>query len=109
VDWGLTHSATDHLSSHIAVRTPWHGCAQRVTHGSHPTAIDQPHRRAKTSNGWSAVRLPVPIQGSLPSCFSVHKRPYKPERPPSLLFRSHLPLKKNARSAARHNPVYNTV
>jgi len=27
----------------------------------------------------------------------------------SMLFRSHSPLKKNARSAARHNPVHDTV
>jgi len=72
---------------------------------SHPTAIDRPHRRAKTSNGWSAVRLPAPIPGSSPSCFSVHRRPHRLGCPPSLLFRSHSPLKKNAGSAARHNPA----
>jgi len=83
--------------------SPWRFCLPPFS--SHPTAINRPHRRAKTSNGWSAVRLPAPIPGSSPSCFSVHKRPYKPECPPSLLFRSHSPLKKNARSAARHNPV----
>jgi len=36
-------------------------------------------------------------------------RDYNPERPPSLLLPSRSPLKKNARSAARHNPVLFTL
>jgi len=102
-DLASTAAATTLVVPH-RLPSPWRLCLPPPS--LHPTAINRPHRRAKTSNGWSAVRLPVAVPGSSPSCFNMHKRPYKPKRPPSLLFRSHSPLKKNARSAARHNPAH---